>query len=184
MSYFTSKREKRLWLWLAAALVAIFTTLGFAGSLAREIGESVLGVGLFILCCLLVLAMVITNGLSRKPGKAEIGLALGLAAVYIMIFVRMRSPIERSHLFEYAVVALLIHEALKERRSQGAEISSPSIIAILAATFVGVLDESVQAFVPQRVFDPIDMLFNALAAFMAVVGSELLSWARHRFNKS
>lgn len=184
MAGFTSKREKRLWHWLAAVLVAIFTTLGLAGSLAREMEESFLGVGLFILCCLLVLAMVITNGLTRRPGKAEIGLALGIAAVYIMIFVRMRSPVERSHLFEYGVVALLIHEALKERSTQGGKVPVPAITAILAATFIGVLDECVQAFIPQRVFDPVDMLFNAFAAFMAVVGSELLAWVKRQYNKS
>ncbi|TDQ33029.1 VanZ family protein [Zeaxanthinibacter enoshimensis] len=184
MLNFKSTRERKLWLWLLATLFAIFTTLGFAGSLAREMEESFLGVGLFITCCVLVLVMVITSGLSRRPGKVEVGLALGIAAVYIMIFVRMRSPVERSHLFEYGVVSLLLHEALKERKSKGAKIPVPAITAIVIATLIGVIDECVQAFIPRRVFDPIDMFFNAFAAFMAVTGSELLSWARRRFGRS
>jgi len=45
---------------------------------------------------------------------------------------------------------------------------------------IGVLDECIQAFLPNRVFDPLDILFNALAAVMAVVASAALTWARRR----
>ena len=42
------------------------------------------------------------------------------------------------------------------------------------------IDECIQAFIPSRVFDPEDILFNVLAAMMAVVSSVALSWARGR----
>jgi len=41
-----------------------------------------------------------------------------------------------------------------------------------------VLDEGIQALLPSRVFDPIDILFNALAGLMAVLASVALAWAR------
>ena len=85
---------------------------------------------------------------------------------------------ERSHLIEYGVVALLIYEALTERASQGRRVPVPALLAFLAAVVVGVVDEGIQWFVPVRVFDPLDILFNALAAFMAVAGSVALAWAR------
>ena len=49
---------------------------------------------------------------------------------------------------------------------------------MLAAGLVGVLDECIQLLLPSRVFDPVDMLFNALAAVMAVGASSALHWAR------
>ena len=35
-----------------------------------------------------------------------------------------------------------------------------------------------QAILPNRVYDPIDILFNALAATMTVLASVILAWAR------
>ena len=54
----------------------------------------------------------------------------------------------------------------------------PCYSAILATTLVGALDEGIQAILPSRVFDPLDMLFNFLAAVMAVTASAALRWAR------
>jgi VanZ family protein len=85
---------------------------------------------------------------------------------------------ERSHLVEYGVVAVFIYEALTERASQGRRVPLPALLAVVATSLVGALDECIQAFLPSRVFDPIDILFNVLAGVMAVVASAALSWAR------
>ena len=42
------------------------------------------------------------------------------------------------------------------------------------------LDESIHALVPDRVFDPIDVGFNALAGSMAIAAAASVSWARRR----
>ncbi len=175
---FTSDRERRLWAWTLAVVAAIYSTLGLARTLAAALGDSSLGAALFMLCCLLVLAAVVTQGLRTRPGGAEIGVALGVAAAYILVFVRMSIPTERSHLIEYGVVALFIHEALTERASRGRRVPAPALLAVLAAGLVGVLDEYIQLLLPSRVFDPVDMLFNVLAAMMAVAASSALRWAR------
>ena len=175
---FTSDRERRLWTWTLAVVAAIYSTLGLARTLAAVLGDSGVGAGLFILCCLLVLAAVVTQGLKAWPGGPEIGVALGVTAAYILVFVRMSIPTERSHLIEYGVVALFIHEALTERASRGRRVPAPALLAVLAATLIGVLDECIQWFVPGRVLDPLDMLFNALAAVMAVTASSALHRAR------
>ena len=83
--------------------------------------------------------------------------------VYLMVLLRMALA-ERSHLIEYGVVASFIYEAL----------------AVLATGAVGVLDEGIQVFLPSRVFDPVDMLFNALAGVMAVLVRVVLARVRHR----
>ena len=90
----------------------------------------------------------------------------------------MVGPEERSHLIEYGVVAVFIYEALAERASQGRRVPALPLLAVLATAALGVVDECIQIFVPNRVFDPMDMLFNLLAATMAVGASVALSWAR------
>ncbi|NNF00591.1 MAG: VanZ family protein [Pyrinomonadaceae bacterium] len=183
MSVFSSERERRLWLWTVAVVVAIYSTLGLARTISdamRDNGLIPLGVGLFIVGCLMVLAAVITQGLRSRPAGIEIAVALGVAASYIFVFVRMGSQVERSHLVEYGVVAIFIFEALSERAANGRRVPFPALLAILAATIFGVLDELIQLFLPSRVFDPIDMFFNFGAAAMAVSASVAIKWARRR----
>lgn len=183
---FSSKRERRLWTWTLAVVVAIYSTLGLAGTLAGAVSQDLLAAGV-LLCMLLVLATIVTQGLRVRPGGAEIGIALGIAAAYILVFLRMNGAVaERTHLMEYGVVGVFIHEALTERASRGRRVPVPALLAILATTLVGVLDEGIQSILPSRVFDPVDMLFNFLAAVMAVTASAALRWARRlalrRFN--
>jgi hypothetical protein len=178
MPFFSSHKERRLWSWTLAVVVAIYSTLGLAGALAAWLGGTWVQVGLFLAGCLLVLATVLTEGLSRRPSGSEIVVALGLAAAYLMVFVRMGSPIERSHLVEYGVVAVFILAALRERASQGRKVPVPALLAILATSALGLIDECLQWFIPVRVFDPVDILFNVLAAVMAVTASVALRWAR------
>ena len=180
LSLFTSERERRLWAWTLAVVVAIYSTLGLARTLFDLLGHLDLGVGLFLACCLLVVATAVTQGLRVRPGGAEIAVALGVVAAYLLVFVRTSIPTERSHLIEYGVVALFIHEALAERASHGRRVPAPALLAVLAATLIGVVDECIQLALPSRVFDPIDMLFNLLAAVMAVTASSALRWVRVR----
>ena len=178
MSIFSSDRERRLWAWTLAVVVAIYSTLGLARTLTEQLGNDFVSVWLFLLGCLLVLATVITQGLKVRPSGAEIGVALGVAAAYLLVVVRMSVPTERSHLVEYGVVAVFILEALRERRGHGRRVPTPALLAIAAASLVGVIDEGIQKLLPSRVFDPVDILFNVLAAVMAVVASVALRRAR------
>ncbi len=178
MSLFSSNRERRLWIWTAVVVAAIYSTLGLARSLVEHLGNDFVSVWLFLLGCLLVLLTVVTQGLKVRPGGAEIAVALGVAAAYLLILVRMSVPTERSHLVEYGVVAVFIHEALRERKRQGRRVPVPALLAIVAASLVGAVDEGIQKLIPSRVFDPVDILFNVLAAVMAVTASVALRRAR------
>ena len=179
-SLFTSARERRLWAWTVAVVVAIYSTLGLARTLAGILREEGLLVASFAAGMVLVGATVLVMGLRSRPGATEIGIALGIAAAYFMVMVRMALPEERTHLIEYGVVAVFIHEALKERAGQGRRVPVPALIAVVAASVVGTVDEGIQAFLPSRVFDTEDILFNVLAATMAVASSVALGWARRR----
>lgn len=179
-SLFASDRERRLWAWTLAVVVAIYSTLGLARTLAGMLRDEGLLVAAFALGMVLVGATVLVLGVRRRPGAAEIGIALGIATAYYMVMVRMALPEERTHLIEYGVVAVFIHEALKERTGQGRRVPVPALVAIAAASVVGLIDECIQWFLPSRVFDPEDILFNFLAATMAVASSVALTWARRR----
>ena len=178
MVSFTSARERRLWLWTLAVVTAIFSPLGLARTLARWLEGTGIGETLFAACCVIVLLAIVTQGLTSRPGPAEVAVALGVMAAYLLVFARMSVPTERSHLIEYGIVAMLIYEALQERVRQGSHVRLPGLLAILLATAIGLVDEGIQAILPDRFFDPIDLGFNALAAAMAVGTSASLAWAR------
>ncbi|MDX1383483.1 MAG: VanZ family protein [Thermoanaerobaculia bacterium] len=178
---FTSPRERRLWGWTLAVVAAIFSTLAVAPKLTAILRDRNLLDNLFFAGFLLVLATIAWHGLRRRPSRVEIGVVMGVAAAYLLVFVRMSiPPEERTHLVEYGVVAIFIHEALTERASQGRRVPLPALIAIVATVAIGALDEAIQAFVPNRAFDPRDLLFNVAAAVMAVAAATALAWARRR----
>ncbi len=176
---FTSGRERRLWLSTLAIVAAIYSTLGLAGSLADVLDNRDLTTVSFAVGILLIGVTVVTQGLRTKTSGAEIGVALGVVVVYLMVLLRMALA-ERSHLIEYGVVASFIYEALKERAGQGSRVPVPGVLAVLATGAVGVLDEGIQLFLYTRVFDPVDMLFNTLAGMMAVLARVALARARRR----
>ncbi len=181
MTLFSSRRERRLWLWVALVMVAIYATLGLAQQWAQVLEDRGLldiTVGLFLLCMLLVGLTILTQGLKVRPGGAEVAVAVGVATAYLLVLTRMTIPTERSHLIEYSIVGVLIHEALTERRSQGRRVPLPPVLAVVITVALGALDEGIQWLLPNRVFDPVDILFNTLAGTMAVAGSVALTWAR------
>lgn len=178
MSVFTSSREKRLWLYTLLVLAAIITSLIFGGGLVPIMDEDLQG-ALFYYTMIAVVVTVILHGLVTQPGKTEITIWLGLTAVYLMLYSRLGFA-ERSHLFEYSVLAIFIHKALIERARPGKRVLIPGLLAFLTAFAIGVLDEFIQLFLPGRVFDPIDILFNGFAAFMAIGSSMIIMWFRKK----
>lgn len=73
-----------------------------------------------------------------------------------------------------------MYEALKERARHGHRIPFVGLLTIVATGLIGVVDECLQLFLPGRMFDYRDMLFNVLAGTMAVVACTALRWAGRR----
>ncbi len=184
MSLFTSRREKWLWIWILAVVFAIYSTLGLAGTLAESLRNRGLLDAFFVFSALLVLVIILIQGLRPQPHGIGVVVVLSIAVAYFMVFVRMGIPIEeRTHLIEYGVVAVLVHEALKERASQGRHVPVPALVALVVTILLGWLDEGIQAILPNRVYDIRDVGFNALAGLMAIVASVTLTWARRRWGR-
>jgi len=166
-------------MWAAVAVAGVYSTLPLSSILSDVLYHEGAAAVAFLVAMALVGATVLTEGLTLRPRGLEIGIALGIAAVYMMVLVRMAIP-ERSHLIEYGVVAALLYEALLERRRGGRPVPVPWLLAIVLTTLVGTLDETVQVFLPHRTFDPVDVLFNLMAAAGAVLTMALLAWARRK----
>lgn len=176
MPLFTSRREKRLWLWALLVLLAIFSTLFVGRPLAELFGNQDVQAVIFLLGMLLVAAAILIHALKSKPDKFELAVWVGITAVYIMFILRLGLA-ERSHLIEYSVLAILIHKALKERLNSEA-IMKPALLALIITFLLGVFDECLQLFIPDRHFDPTDIVFNGIAISMAIGSSALISWIR------
>ena len=180
--WFGSDRERRLWGWTAVVVAGIYATLGLAGTivgLAPEWLPVLVFWGGFVGTGLTVL----TQGLRVRPGGAEVAVVLGVAAVFLMVGVRVGVTVaERTHLLEYSVVAVFVYEALLERVRSGRAVPAPAVLAVLGTWAVGLLDEGLQAVLPGRVFDPVDILFNVLAALLAVGASLVLGAVRRRLD--
>lgn len=168
MSLFTSDRERRLWLWTLVVMVAIYSTLGPARKLADTLREHNLLRVSFALVLLLVVGAIVWRWVQRRPDWSEIGIALGVAFAYLMVWWRIDSWEERTHLIEYGIVAALIHQALLERVRNGRRVPVPATLAVAMTALLGTLDEIIQAILPNRVFDVRDIGFNALAGFMVI----------------
>ncbi len=180
---FTSSREKRLWLWAFVVFATIYATLFIGRPLANQLRDQNIQAIFFLFGILLVGAAIIVHGLRTKPSKLEISILLGIIAVYVMFIFRLGAP-ERSHVMEYSVLAIFIHKALIERAHQRKLIVAPAFLAVIVAFLIGVLDESIQIILPNRVFDPQDILFNGIAVTVAVGASALLTEVRKRIEKT
>ena len=180
VSLFTSARERRLWAWTLVVVVGIFSTLGLARTLAGELRDRDLLDASFFIGLVLIGAAIVALALKTRPGGLEIGVALGVTAVYLLVFLRMAIPEERSHLIEYGVLALLIYQALIERRSNGRSVPTPAALAVTVTALLSWVDEGIQSILPNRVYDHVDVGFNALAGLMAIVATVALAWARRR----
>ncbi len=183
MALFTSKREKQLWLWVFAVIIAIFSTLFFGQPLAELFSSQDARAVVFSIVMLLVGTTILIHAIKSKPSSLELTLWIGLAAVYTMFILRLGMP-DRSHLIEYSVLAIFIHKAILERNNQTRGIPLPGLIALVISFTIGVIDECIQILLPDRYFDPEDILFNGMSATMAIGSNAIMHWVRDRRNKS
>ncbi len=183
MSTFTSSREKYYWLCTALVVIAIFSTLFLGRPLAEALQDQNMQSLLFLVGMFLVGVMILVHSLQTKPNRIEIALLLGIAAIYILLFLRLGLP-ERSHLIEYSVLAVIMHKAIQERKTNGKKISYPALWALLFSFIIGLIDEGIQIFLPDRVFDYWDIVFNGIAVSLAMGAVVVIAWVRKLIKNS
>jgi len=180
MPFFSSKRERRLWAALAIVLAAIYATLAHAPAIAAILRERNSLTATMFLVSLWSLVVITIFFIRGRPGRAEIAVGVGILIVYLMAWLRIgiTTPEERTHLFEYSLVAALVHEALLERQENGRRVPMPAILALIISIFLGWLDEGIQSLLPNRVYDLMDVCFNTLAATMIIGARWILAFVQ------
>jgi hypothetical protein len=180
VALFRTARERRLWLAVASAVVALLAALypmqfALDALRARSLLRFAIAV-LFVAC-----AAAVASALARHHAPLRAWLVVALAgALYAAIALAMEVPQERLHLVEYGALALLIRTAIAESaaiRRLGDRVSNVDVWALGAATAIGWLDEAVQGILPNRMYDLRDVAFNALAAALALGAAAALRGA-------
>ncbi|MCE2471946.1 MAG: VanZ family protein [Anaerolineae bacterium] len=170
MSFFSSRRERRLWIALLIVLAGIYATLGQTPAIVAALGTDIIesAEANLVFALLILLVVIPIFFVDKRLARLELAVGIGILAVFLLAWLRLGSWEERTHLFEYALVAALVHEALLERRDNGRRVPVPTLLALLISLFLGLLDESIQYLLPNRVFDPIDVAFYSLAATIII----------------
>ena len=166
MPKLTSKKERNYWIAAFTVVASIYATLGLAGSLADVFIEEQLFTYLFIGCFFLTGIIMIGFGLSKNVRLSNWFLYLALFVGLVMMFTRSGiSMVERTHIFEYGLVGVLIFNALTERFQSTLRAA---FIAFFLTSLFGIIDECIQYFLPNRVFDTLDIIRNTVAGFIGI----------------
>jgi len=168
----TSKKERKLWISALVVLTAIYTSLFLGGQfIDLMIERRIIEQSTFYLFILLILTYIV-SGWKSSGKRLEYWIYAGVITVYGMALFRMDiTNAERSHMFEYGLLSILIYEALIERNLNGENVKIPVLTSIFGAGIIGLLDECIQYFISYRVFDIIDIGFNYLASAFGVLTS-------------
>ena len=177
MSLFTSPREKHLWFWASVIVAVIFSTLFVGQPVTKLFSDQNIQAIIFAIAMIMIGAAIIMHAARTNPKKIELAILLGIVAVYVMFFLRLGLP-ERTHLMEYSVLAIITHEAFIERDSPENGVLMPAFLAFVLVFLIGVLDECIQIILPNRVFDPLDIVFNGFVVAVAIGSSVVFAWIR------
>ena len=113
---------------------------------------------LFILCF---------RGLPKRPFRI-LGFFL-ILGIFLWSMSCLKRPVERIHFIEYGALTFFLfrffRHLVKERWSYG--------LSFAGGFLVGVADELLQGFLPNRVFDPRDIWVNAWAGGLGVISLTL-----------
>lgn len=183
MSIFTSSREKRFWLLALVILVVISSTLFIEQPFAVLIVSQGVQAIIFLSAMVFVGISILAHSLRTKPDKVELAVIFGLLAIYIMFYFRL-GAYERSHLIEYSVLAIAVHKALIERKDKSKSNFSPAFITFVLCCLIGAIDEYAQLFIPNRTYDPVDIVFNCMVIAIAIISRVVIIWIRNRLRKA
>ena len=88
-----------------------------------------------------------------------------LGTTFYLISIKVVAPVELLHLMLYGIMCILIFSLLSLRLRGGLLFGASA----LATAIFGAIDELIQYYLPNRVFDWNDILFNILGGMMALV---------------
>ena len=174
MALFNSQKEKRYWLLAGLTLIVLCISLFLPRPLQLLLVSQDAQAAIFLTAMFFTGLAALLNGAKLNIKNPMVLIWSGLIAIAFMIFLRL-GVAERTHLIEYSVLTVFIYRAFAERLHQSSAIAVAIYAAILGLS-IGILDESVQYFLPHRVFDIEDIVFNGLACISTSAATLFVSW--------
>lgn len=165
------KTELRDWLFVVIIVAIIYATLPIARGLANRIEGAGYGKVLYIgpaviIGLVLFIAMIL---IFKKPIPYRLVRVLGMIIVASLygLFLKYleKIPIERIHLLEYGILAIFAQRAFENRVK---DLLDSYLYAAFLTAIVGLYDELIQGFLPDRVCDSRDVLTNGISGILGL----------------
>ena len=168
--------KKRLWVLISIYILFIFVSLpffpAFINVLSSFISKEILNLLSLVLSVsfFLMLSIWIYN---KKYKVNQFLLIIYPLLLLTYLSLSLDVWVERIHFIEYAVLGLLISRAVNVRTLHGI-IATCSLI-----TLIGVVDEIIQWFLPNRVGDMRDVIMNSVGGLSGIWLGRFLYWEKH-----
>ncbi|MBU1881055.1 VanZ family protein, partial [bacterium] len=155
-----------LFVWVGFIFATLGTVPDWRDYLVEKYGEEIFttitfgagGVGL------LILLVVMIFGYKRRGITPYFMLTVSLGFLTYVLLNWITLPVEQIHFVEYGIVGLLAFNALRHHLKGWGLVS-----AVIFLTFCfGMVDETVQGILPNRVGEQRDMYWNGLAGIIAM----------------
>jgi len=168
--------KKRLWVFISIYILFIYVSLpllpAFIKVLSSFISKELLNLLSLVLSVsfFLLLSVWIYN---KKYKVNQFLLIISPLLLLTYLSLSLDVWVERIHFIEYAVLGLLISRAVNVRTLHG--IISTCCLIIL----IGVVDEIIQWFLPNRVGDMRDVIMNSVGGLSGIWLGRFLYWEKH-----
>jgi len=165
-------RTRIKWILISVEIIVIYSTLSLVRSLTKFLDERGM-LSLTIYCIAALFCMLfITYIVKKKPPALNIVFLVPVLAAYGLLFLKMKILVERVHLIEYGLLGFLLTSALYDKLGKIQSAAG----AFFSAAIVGYIDEVIQYFLPNRVYDLRDVGFNALSGGFGIAFFVILHW--------
>jgi len=102
--------------------------------------------------------------IKSRSSRADYVLLIIVTAGYLYSLLKITIIIEQVHFIEYGILAYFFLKAIRHYRSD----AGVYLIAAFAVTLVGIIDEIIQGFLPDRVGELHDVYLNIISGLLAL----------------
>ena len=168
--------KKRLWVLISIYILFIFVSLPFFPAFIKVLSSFISKEILNLLSLVLSVSFFLMLSIWIYNKKYKVNQFLLIISPLLLLTYFSLSLdvwVERIHFIEYAVLGLLISRAVNVRTLHG--IISTCCLIIL----IGVVDEIIQWFLPNRVGDMRDVIMNSVGGLSGLWLGRFLYWEKH-----
>ena len=151
-----------------AYLLLIYSTLG----IARPIAEFLRSAGILKICVVLLFTgatLLLGSWRFRQVGAKKLIIRFCLTGVLLGIAATVQAlPEERLHFITYGLLGWMVCWSVEDLKKPANPFLRNWLIPCLLVWLAGTVDELIQWWLPMRVFDVRDIVFNAVAAMNGI----------------